>query len=76
MKAKDLIKILEKHPDRIIVLSKDSEGNDFKECDDFFIGAYKDGEIGLEGLTEKQKKQGYSEEDVMKGGVAAIVLFP
>ena len=76
MKAKDLIKILEKHPDREIILSKDAEGNGFKECNDFFIGAYKDGEIGLEGLTVAHKRQGYTDEDVMQGGIAAIVLYP
>jgi hypothetical protein len=76
MKASNLIKILEQHPDREVILSKDSEGNGFSKCDDYFVGKYNDGEIGMESLTEKQKAEGYTDEDVMKGGVKAIVLFP
>jgi len=34
MKAKELIKLLEKNPDREVVMSKDSEGNGFSPLAD------------------------------------------
>lgn len=78
MKVKDLIKKLQKiDPDKIVVLSSDSEGNSFSTVG--FIDAnlrYKDGEVGVEKLTAGLRDSGYSDEDVMIGGKSAVVLYP
>lgn len=83
MKVSQLIKFLqEENPDREVILASDPEGNSFhlfsgviERCayrkDDFG-----DVEIGLERLTPKLKKQGYTEEDLVEGGRPALVIFP
>lgn len=76
MKVKDFIKKFGNDPERIIVLASDAEGNSYSVLGGGYEYTYKDGEIGLEKLTEKDKKAGYSEEDVLEGGKKAIVLFP
>lgn len=77
MKAKDLIKILETDPERLVVLSCDEEGNRYSEWDGFSSKMkYEDGEIGLEKLTPEDEQRGYSDEDVMRGGKKAFVLYP
>ena len=82
MNVKQLKKILEKVDDkRIVILSKDGEGNSFSplsEIDDrssYLADSTYSGEIGIEKLTEEDKKQGYTEEDVI-GGKSALVLWP
>ncbi len=81
MKVKELIKLLRKEdPDRIVIMAKDAEGNDYSPLSSFWTGAYKAettwyGEVGLEILTEKDKKQGYTEEDVLDGK-KALILCP
>ncbi len=78
MKAKELIKILQEDPEREIVLSRDSEGNGYGAL--YSVSACKfnkkEAEIGLEELTPDLKAIGYSEDDVMKNGVKAFVLYP
>lgn len=74
----ELLKTVEQ--DRIVVMSKDSEGNGYSPLSGIFTAAYGaestwSGEIGLEKLTEDDIKQGYSEEDVIEG-VPCIVLQP
>lgn len=65
-----------KNKKRIVVLSCDAEGNGYAPLHGIDEGsAYKDGEIGIETLTEADRKQGYSEEDVLKGS-PALVLWP
>ncbi len=78
MKAKDLIKILQEDPERIIVLSSDSEGNSFDEAREVSTSKYdpEEREIGLEKLTAEHCAAGYSREDVMKGGKKAWVIWP
>lgn len=78
MKAKELIKILQEDPEREIVLSRDAEGNGYEGLYTVDTCKYneKEREIGLEKLTSELKKQGYSEDDVMDGGVKAFVLYP
>ena len=67
--------------DRTVVLQKDPEGNDYSPLDDFWIGAYRPatawyGEAGLECLTDEDKADGYTEEDVIENGQSAIFLCP
>jgi hypothetical protein len=76
MIVKELIEILEQEDlSRVVVLSRDQEGNGFGECSGFSTQSYSDGEIGLEKLTDELRKQGYSEEDV-RDGKPALVLWP
>lgn len=82
LRVKDLIKLLQdEDQDRIVVMSKDGEGNGYSPFSGLSTAAYVadstwSGEIGLEKLTEADKKAGYSEEDVKHGGEKAIVLWP
>ena len=67
--------------DRLVVMSKDSEGNGFSPLYDFGEEAYAAettwyGYVGLEKLTEEDRKKGFSEEDVIEDGVPALVLWP
>lgn len=78
----DLIELLqEEDPDRIVVMSKDGEGNSYSPLSDFSSASYVaectwSGEIGIEELTDELKAMGYTEEDVIEGGVPALVLWP
>jgi len=78
MTVKELIDKLKKEdPDRIVVMSKDSEGNSYSPLHSFWTGAYKAettwrGEVGLEELTNEDIEQGYDEEDVLDGDKALI----
>jgi len=73
-----LITELQKYDkDRVVILSKDEEGNGFGAL--YRVEPYtwnsKWEEIGIESLTDKLKEWGYTEEDVIPG-VPAIVLWP
>ena len=82
MTVEELIEHLEKQdPGRIVVMSKDGEGNGFSPLDRFSTHAYEaettwSGEIGLERLTDDLKSAGYEEEDVLENGEPALVLWP
>ena len=82
MNVKELIEALKQEdPNRLVVMSKDSEGNRFSPLAEVATSAYKAettwcGEIGLEELTEEDIKQGYADEDVVEDGVPALVLWP
>jgi hypothetical protein len=77
MKVKELIEKLKKFdPEKLVILSKDSEGNYYDtlwEIDDGHT--YKDNYIGYAKITPELKKQGYDEEDIMEGE-PCIVLYP
>ena len=81
MTVKELIVLLqEEDQDRIVVMSKDAEGNYYSPLDDMHACAYRAettwyGEVGLEELTEEDKENGYTEEDVIDGE-KAIRLWP
>ena len=81
MRVKDLKKLLEKvDENRIIIMSKDGEGNGFSPLADLEESSYLadstwSGEVGIEKLTPVLKKKGYSEEDVVYGK-PALVLWP
>lgn len=77
MTNKQLIAKLSKlDPNLIVVMASDSEGNGFSPLSSLDTGcSYKDGEVGLKELTPQDVKNGYSEEDVLKGK-PAVVLYP
>ncbi len=80
----ELIKILKKeNPDRVVIMSKDGEGNDFSPFTAIGRSAYDPDntdntyhQIGIEELTDELKEQGYTEEDLVEGGIPALVLWP
>ena len=81
MKVKELKQLLEGVDDeRIVVLSRDPEGNGFSPLVSVEIDMKYDqrgeNEIGYEKLTPELIKAGYTEEDVIEGGKLAIVLWP
>lgn len=84
MTVKELRELLKDHDEnRIVVMSKDAEGNDFSPLYDARTAAYRaettwSGEIGLEpsDLDAEARAQGYSEDDVKHDGVPALVLWP
>jgi hypothetical protein len=82
MTVKELIDALSKEdPSRIVVMSRDSEGNGYSPLADWWAGAYAaetsySGEVGIEKLDETAKLAGYGEEDVIAGGTPAIILRP
>jgi len=84
MKVKDLKELLTNVPDdTLVVLSRDSEGNNYSPLDDFSHQTYVpdsewSGEIYLQELTEEFKDIGYTDEDMYHGnnGVKAIVMWP
>jgi len=79
MKVKDLIKKLQKEDqDRIVVMSRDAEGNGFSPLDEISTCAYGAettwyGEVGFEELTEEDIEAGYDEDDVIEGEPALIL---
>ena len=76
MTVGELIKKLKKvDPKRIVVMSRDPEGNGFSPMCDFWEGTYKDGDVGIEKLTKAYEKLGYSDDDVVKG-TPAVILSP
>lgn len=80
MTVKQLIKKLKQcDPKRIVILSRDGEGNNFSTLVDLSTGVYRahDGRIGLEPdeLTPSAKRQGYTEDDVIVNGKKALVLW-
>ena len=81
MKVSDLIQLLQKEdPNRLVVISKDSEGNSYSPLSDMHIASYKadstwSGECGLEKLTDELESRGYTEEDVLDGE-PALILYP
>lgn len=73
--------------DHIVILSKDSEGNQYKVIDknNFidtnckFIPDYNGtGDVVIRELTDKLKEQGYTEEDLSndESSIDCIVIYP
>lgn len=82
MKVKDLIKKLQKvDPNRVVILQKDSEGNGHSPLDGLDDNCVYEpestwsGGVGIEKLTSRLRKQGFTKEDV-GSGKPALVLFP
>lgn len=82
MTVTELIALLQKEDgNRIVVMSKDGEGNGFSLLGDVAtsscrVGRRWDVEIGLEELTPEYVRRGYGEEDVLENGTPALVLWP
>lgn len=77
MKIKELMEILSKmDPERLVVLSRDEEGNGFSVLQDAEEMHYKDGEVGYGRLTPELRDAGYGPDDIMRGGKKAVVLWP
>lgn len=75
--VKKLITALQKHdPKRIIVLSRDAEGNGYDTLFNVSTGSYLEGEVGLELLTPELESFGYAEEDVLDDGEPCLILSP
>jgi hypothetical protein len=69
-----------KNKDRVVVMAKDGEGNDYSPLYNFWEGRYEAnttwyGEVGLDALTKDLMEQGYTEDDVGSGS-PAIILCP
>lgn len=79
MTVQELIDQLETIPDkdRIVILARDPEGNEFNPLEDIATSAFSDGSIYLEELTESLEELGYTDEDLGPGDeVPAVVLWP
>ena len=79
MKVKELIEELQKiDPEREIIMQSDSEGNNYSPLYSFWEGSFieYDREAWLDKLTEKDIKNGFTEEDVRRDGQKAIFLTP
>jgi hypothetical protein len=81
MTVQELIALLQdQDQDRIVVMSKDGEGNCYSPFDGVSTCSYRAettwyGEIGLEELTEENIEDGYDEDDVVDGE-KALCLWP
>ena len=79
MTVGELITALSKEdPDRVVVMSRDPEGNGYSPLHSHWCGKYEadHGEVGLEELSEVEREAGYTDEDVMEDGVKAVILCP
>jgi len=82
MTVKELIEELkELDGDRIVIMSKDGEGNGFSpladvECSAYIADTTWSGEVHIEELTPGLIEKGYTEDDVREDGKKAVVLWP
>ncbi len=77
MTVRELIGILSAmDQDRIIVLSEDQEGNGYRPAYSISDNcAYKDREIGMQSLSEDDRRWGYTDEDIMVDGEPCVCLW-
>jgi len=78
MKIKELVEILQSFDqDGIVMMASDPEGNKYSALDTYWDGA-SDGEkeVGLWELTEEDKANGFTEDDILEEGKRCIVLCP
>jgi len=76
MKVNELVKILEQlDPETEVVLQGDAEGNSYMSLYSYWEGGFDEeaGEAGYLELTGQLKKQGYTEEDIIKGKPAIML---
>jgi hypothetical protein len=86
MKVSELIAELQQcDPESLVVMSKDSEGNNFSplaeiDGDSMYLAdSTWSGDVHLRELTPELEEQGYSDDDVRTeedGAVRCIVLWP
>lgn len=77
MKVKELKSLLEEFDDGDeVVLQKDLEGNGHAPLAGAWDGAWDDenGEVGIRKLTVDDVQMGYTEDDVLEGVPAAILV--
>lgn len=60
----------------LVVLSRDAEGNGFKELVEVELMAFEDGEIWYRELTDELIFMGFTEEDINSDAEDAIILWP
>jgi hypothetical protein len=81
MKVRELKEMLNElgpeDDDRLVILSKDSEGNGFSPLYTYSYASFDEdeGEIGLEELTEEDIEKGYNENDLRPDGIPSIILW-
>jgi len=82
MTVKQLIeKLQQEAPDRLVVCQRDAWGNGYSALEKYWTGAFRSLTIGmaragLEKLTAADRKDGFTEEDVVRDGVPALFLVP
>ena len=85
IKVKELIKMLQKEdPEAVIIMSSDSEGNNYSPFSDFGVNNYipdgpHRGDVYMIELDEKDIEQGFTEEDLGPDDpekVKALVFYP
>ncbi len=75
-KLKEIIKNMD--DDVIIIMSRDEDGNGYaplSEVDTEFLWSEEDRDIGFGKLTDDLIKEGYGEEDIIKGKPALVLWF-
>jgi len=76
--VKELIKKLENEDqERVIIMSRDPEGNSYSPFENFWTGAYSEEgrEAGLDQLTQEDEDYGFTEDDILEG-TPALILQP
>lgn len=77
MKVKDLIEELKEcDPEAVVVAAIDGEGNSYNVCDGVWEGKFDASgrEVGYAELDDELREAGYGEGDIMRGGVAAVIV--
>lgn len=76
MKVKNLIEhLLKQDPERIVILSVDSEGNSFAELNDIQPMQYDGEKIGFSEINDGLRAMGFDEDDIVKGE-KALIFWP
>lgn len=77
MNVGELIELLQTFdPERVVIMQRDSEGNGYAPllgADDNSRWNSARRELGLERIGELDRKQGYTEEDIVDGDPAVVV---
>lgn len=84
MKVSELIEHLSQlPPDAKVIISKDSEGNEYSPLASLWSGGHAPEEgcpwfsqVGFLELTEELIEDGYTEEDILEDGEPAVILCP
>lgn len=85
MTVAELVQVLSHFdPTDLLVMAKDAEGNDFSPLMLVEDGMYRahstwSGEIGLRVLTDDEREQGFTEDDIgdsEDGYVPCVILWP
>ncbi|MBK6906272.1 MAG: hypothetical protein IPH08_03775 [Rhodocyclaceae bacterium] len=65
-------------PDSLVAICINECDGAISEMEGFFVAAVdpKTGRVGLRDLSPKEKRMGFTEEDVVPGGVPAVVFMP